>query len=94
MPTAHREDPSRQAPTASEEPSFLPGLLVGEALEELVAHHGDTGKEDGVLLEVHLVVLVVVQIAHQLLQGCFICLFLRGEEATGRHEQSREQSHD
>lgn len=79
MPTANREDPSWQAPPASQEPSFLPGLLIGEAFEELVAHHGDAGQEDTVLLEIHLVVLVAVQVAHQLLECSFICPFLRGK---------------
>lgn len=61
MPTANREDPSWQAPPrTSEETSFLPGLLIRAAFEELVAHHGDAGQEDAVLLEVHLVVLVAV----------------------------------
>ena len=94
MPAAHRENPSWQAPTASEEPSFLPGLLIREALEELVAHHGDAGEEDTVLLEVHLIVLVAIQVAHQLLERCFICSFLQGEEATGRHRHPKGQSQD
>ena len=72
----------------SEETSFLPGLLIGEAFEELVAHHGDAGQEDAVLLEVHLVVLVAVQVAHQLLECSFICPFLREGEAAGRNQKS------
>lgn len=60
-------------------PSLLPGLLVRETLEELVAHHGDAGQEDAVLLEVHLVVPVAVQVAHQLLEGGFVRPFLQGD---------------
>lgn len=53
-----------EPPTTYEEHSFLPGLLIRAAFKELVTHHGNAGQEDRVLLEVHLIVLVAVQVAH------------------------------
>ena len=74
-------------PPTPEDPSFFPGLLIRETFKELIAHHGDTGQEDAVLLEVHLVVLVAVQVAHQFLERSFICPFLQEEEATGENQK-------
>lgn len=87
MPFLSGKTPSQLAgpPPTSEEPSLLPGLLIREAFKKLVAHHGDAGQEDAVLLEVHLVVPVAVQVAHQLLESSFIRPFLQGEEAAGRN---------
>lgn len=62
----------------AQRPLLLPGLLIREAFEEFIAHHGDAGQEDTVLLEVNLVVSVAVQVAHQLLEGGFIRPFLQG----------------
>lgn len=56
--------------------SLLARHLVGVALEELVAHHGHAGQEGGILVEVHLVVPVAVQVAHQLLEAGLVRLFL------------------
>ena len=74
-------------PPTPEDPSFFPGLLIRETFEELIAHHGNAGQEDAVLLEVHLVVLVAVQVAHQFLERSFICPFLQEEEATGENQK-------
>lgn len=86
MLTATWEGPSYRPHShsiACEEPSLLPGLLIWAAFEELIAHHSNAGQEDTVLLEVHLVVPVAVQVAHQLLKSSFIRPFLKAEEATG-----------
>lgn len=74
-------------PPTPEDPSFFPGLLIRETFEELIAHHGDAGQEDTVLLEVYLVVLVAVQVAHQFLERSFIRPFLQEEEATGENQK-------
>lgn len=76
-------------PPTPEDPSFFPGLLIRETFEELIAHHGDAGQEDAVLLEVHLVVLVAVQVAHQFLERSFICPFLQEEEATSEKPEAK-----
>lgn len=83
-----------EPPTTSEKLSFLPGLLIWEAFKEFITHHGDAGQEDTVLLEVHLVVPVAVQVAHQLLECSFICPFLEGEEATDRKQKPSRESQD
>jgi hypothetical protein len=66
--------------TSSEESSLLPGLLIWAALKEFIAHHGNAGQEDTVLLEVNFIVPVAVQVAHHLLECSFICPFLAVEE--------------
>lgn len=55
------------------------------ALEEVIAHDSDQGQENGVLLEVHLLVPVLIQVAHQLLQAVLIHLVLkaRGDASVG-----------
>lgn len=45
-------------------------------LEEVVAHDGDQCQKHGVLLEIHLLVAVLIKIAHQLLQSLLIHLLL------------------
>lgn len=77
-----KRPPGRPHPhTPSEESSLLPGLFIWAAFKEFIAHHGDAGEEDAVLLEVYLVIPVAVQVAHQLLEPSFICPFLEVEEA-------------
>lgn len=75
--------PSSRRPrphTSSAESSLLPGLFIWAAFKEFIAHHGNAGQEDAVLLEVYFVIPVAVQVAHQLLESCFISLFLGVEE--------------
>lgn len=67
--------------TSSEESSLLAGLFIWEVFKEFIAHHGDAGQEDAVLLEVYFVIPVAVQVAHQLLESSFIRPFLEVEEA-------------
>lgn len=56
--------------------SLLAELLGGAVPEELVEAHGDAGQEADVLLEVHLAVLVVVQVVHEPLELGIIHLLL------------------
>lgn len=49
-------------------------------LEEVVAHDSDKGQKNSELLEVHLLVAVLVQVTHQLLQALFIHLLLEARE--------------
>lgn len=76
-----QEDPCWR-PTTPHLRSLHFGAAYQGTLEELV-HHGDAGQEDAVLLEVHLVVLVAVQVAHQFLELQLHPSFSAGEEATG-----------
>lgn len=65
----------------SEESSLLPGLFIWAAFKEFIAHHGNAGEEDAVLLKVYFVIPVAVQVAHQLLESSFIRPFLEVKEA-------------
>lgn len=56
------------------------GPLWG-ALEEVIAHDSDEGQENGILLEVHLLIAVLIQITHQLLQAFLIYLLLKARES-------------
>lgn len=76
--------------TSSEESSLLPGLLIWAALKEFIAHHGNAGQEDTVLLEVNFIVPVAVQVAHQLLECSFICPSLEVEEVQLEATSSQE----
>lgn len=53
---------------------------AGGALEEVVTHDGDERQEHRILLEIHLLVPVVVQVAHELLQALLLHLLLRARE--------------
>lgn len=59
----------------------LLAVLLGRAIpEELIEAHGDAGQEADVLLEVHLAVLVVVQVVHEPLElGIIHLLLWRGK---------------
>lgn len=63
--------------------SLLAGLLGRAVLEELVEAHGNAGQEADVFLEVHLVVLVVVQVVRQPPELRLIHLFLPGGRGGG-----------
>lgn len=61
-------------PWPSRSPASQP---VWGILEELVAHDSDQGQKNSVFLEVHLLVTVLVQVTHQLLQALLIHLLLK-----------------